>query len=78
MSHTILDACDPAFAHQVPELDPSAGPLLSRNVVLEPSSTSGTTVSMVDPRAIAPGDEFVEIAGAAAAEQQAAVDEMVG
>jgi uncharacterized protein (DUF302 family) len=70
----ILGACNPGFAHQALQLDPSASLVLPCNVVLEPSAEGGTVVSVVDPRALMPGDEFAEIAGAAAELLQAALD----
>ena len=76
--YKILGACNPEFAHRALELDASAGLLLPCNVVLEPSPTGGTTVSVVDPRALMPGAEFAEIAGAAADKLQAVVDELEG
>ncbi len=76
--YKILGACNPGFAHQALQLDSSAGLLLPCNVVLEPSSSGGTVVSIVDPRALMPGDDFAEVAGAAADELQAVVDELAG
>ena len=70
----ILGACNPGFAHQALQLDPSASLVLPCNVVLEPSAAGGTVVSVVDPRALMPGEEFAEIAGAAAELLQAALD----
>ncbi len=70
----ILGACNPGFAHQALQLDPSASLVLPCNVVLEPSAAGGTVVSVVDPRALMPGEEFAEIADAAAELLQAALD----
>lgn len=70
----ILGACNPGFAHQALQLDPSASLVLPCNVVLEPSDAGGTVVSVVDPRALMPGEEFAEVAGAAAGLLQAALD----
>ena len=70
----ILGACNPGFAHQALQLDPSASLVLPCNVVLEPSDAGGTVVSVVDPRALMPGEEFAEVAGAAAELLQAALD----
>lgn len=70
----ILGACNPGFAHQALQLDPSASLVLPCNVVLEPSDAGGTVVSVVDPRALMPGEEFAEMAGAAAELLQAALD----
>ncbi len=70
----ILGACNPGFAHRALQLDPSASLVLPCNVVLEPSEAGGTVVSVVDPRALMPGEEFAEMAGAAAELLQAALD----
>jgi uncharacterized protein (DUF302 family) len=70
----ILGACNPGFAHQALQLDTSASLVLPCNVVLEPSDAGGTVVSVVDPRALMPGEEFAEVAGAAAGLLQAALD----
>jgi uncharacterized protein (DUF302 family) len=72
----ILGACNPTFAHEALQLDPSASLVLPCNVVLEPSASGGTVVSVVDPRALMPGDEFEEIAGAAAELLRAALDQI--
>ena len=47
----ILGACNPTFAHQALELDPSSALVLPCNVVLEPGTDGGTRISVVDPRA---------------------------
>lgn len=70
----ILGACNPGFAHQALELDPSAALVLPCNVVLEPDASGGTRVSVVDPRELMPDPAFAELAGAAAAQLRAALD----
>jgi uncharacterized protein (DUF302 family) len=72
----ILGACNPGFAHRALQLDPTASLVLPCNVVLEPDGAGGTTVSVVDPRALMPGDEFAELAGEAAGLLQAALDQI--
>src|SRR5690625_2010448 len=70
----ILGACNPGFAHQALELDPSASLMMPCNVVLEPAPDGGTRVVAVDPRALMPGEEFAELAGGAAAAIKAALE----
>jgi len=70
----ILGACNPHLANQALELDPSASLLLPCNVVLEPAPGGGTRVAVVDPRELMPGDDFAELAGAAAARLTTAID----
>ena len=72
----ILGACNPNFAHQALELDPSAALLLPCNVILEPAAGGGTRVATVDPRELMPGDEFKELADAAAQRLTAAIDSL--
>lgn len=72
----ILGACNPTFAHQALEADPSTSLLLPCNVVLEPGADGGTHISVVDPRELMPGDDFAELAGAAAAKLVAALDSL--
>lgn len=74
----ILGACNPGFAHRALQLDPSASLVLPCNVVLEPAADGGTRVSVVDPRALMPGDEFAALAGEAADQLQAALDQLAG
>jgi uncharacterized protein (DUF302 family) len=68
----ILGACNPHFAHQALELDPSASLLLPCNVVLE-AVDQGTRVSVVDPRQLMSGPDFEALAGDAADRLRAAV-----
>lgn len=72
----ILGACNPTFAHRALQLDPSASLVLPCNVVLEPGEQGGTSVSVVDPRSLMPGQEFAQIAGEAADLLQAALDQI--
>ena len=51
--YLILGACNPLFADQVLEVEPSIGALLPCNVVLrEPRQGSGTIVEIIDPVAL--------------------------
>jgi uncharacterized protein (DUF302 family) len=61
----ILGACNPGFAHQALELDPTVALVLPCNVVLESEGT-GTRVSVVDPRELMPEPLFAALAGEAA------------
>lgn len=70
----ILGACNPSFAHQALQLDPSAALLLPCNVVLEPAADGATRISAVDPRELMSDPAFAEIAEAAAAKLTAALD----
>ena len=72
----ILGACNPSFANQALELDPSTALLLPCNVVLEPAAGGGTHVAAVDPRQLMPGAEFAELANAAAVRLIAAIDSL--
>lgn len=70
----ILGACNPNFAHQALQLDPSAALVLPCNVVLEPDGSGGTRISVVDPRDLMPDPAFAEFASAAADQLTAALD----
>lgn len=61
----ILGACNPNFAHQALQVDPSVALLLPCNVVLEPDGT-GTRVAVVDPRELMPDPAFAQLAAEAA------------
>ena len=61
----ILGACNPNFAHQALQIDPSVALLLPCNVVLEPDGT-GTRIAVIDPRALMTDPEFAQIATEAA------------
>ena len=69
----ILGACNPGFAKQALELDPSWALLLPCNVVLR-DVDDGTLVSIADPRALMDAPEFEELADEAAGRLQAAID----
>ena len=70
----ILGACNPTFAHQALELDPSSALVLPCNVVLEPGADGGTHISAVDPRELMADPAFAELANSAAAKLTAALD----
>jgi uncharacterized protein (DUF302 family) len=70
----ILGACNPNFAHQALQMDPSVALMLPCNVVLDAVSDSRTKVSIADPRAMMPAGEFADLASEAAAQLSAAVD----
>jgi uncharacterized protein (DUF302 family) len=63
----ILGACNPTFANQALELDPSSALVLPCNVVLEPSGDGGTRISAVDPRELLPDPALAELVNDAAA-----------
>jgi uncharacterized protein (DUF302 family) len=69
----ILGACNPSFAHQALELDPSSAPVLPCNVVLEPGTDGNTRISVIDPRELMPDPAFAELANAAATKPTAAL-----
>ncbi|MDA8057810.1 MAG: DUF302 domain-containing protein [Actinomycetota bacterium] len=60
----ILGACNPNFAHQALQQDPTVAMLLPCNVVLE-EVDGGTRVSMADPRQLMPDPGFAELAAEA-------------
>jgi len=61
----ILGACNPQFAHQALEIDPSVALVLPCNVVLEATAT-GTRISVIDPRELMPDAAFASLAANAA------------
>ncbi len=69
----ILGACNPAFANQALELDPSVSVLLPCNVVVE-KVDDGTKVSAVDPLELMSDPAFIELATEVAQRLRAAVD----
>ena len=69
----ILGACNPTFAHQALELDPSSALVLPCNVVLQPATDGGTRISIVDPRELMPDPAFAELADTAATRLTAAL-----
>ena len=70
----ILGACNPGFAYEALQLDPSSALVLPCNVVLEPAGEGQTRISIVDPRDLVPEPSFAELAGTAAAQLTAALD----
>jgi len=70
----ILGACNPTFAHQALELDPSVALMLPCNVVLDAVSATSTKVSIADPRQMMPAGDFAPLAEEAAVKLSAAVD----
>ncbi len=68
----ILGACNPQFAHQALQIDPSVALLLPCNVVLETTAT-GTRISVVDPRELMTGPAFASLASQAADQLTAAL-----
>jgi len=68
----ILGACNPQFAHDALQIDPSVALVLPCNVVLE-STDSGTRISVVDPRQLMPDDAFALLASRAADQLTAAL-----
>lgn len=60
----ILGACNPTFAHQALEIDPSVSLMLPCNVVLEPAAGGGTRIAVADPRDLMPGAAVAEDAAA--------------
>jgi uncharacterized protein (DUF302 family) len=73
----ILGACNPRFAHQALQIDPSVALLLPCNVVLE-ATASGTRVSVVDPRELMPEPAFASLAAQAADQLTAALAALGG
>lgn len=69
----ILGACNPHFAQQALEIDPSVSLVLPCNVVLETTS-DGTRVAIVDPRALMDDPAFSSLAEEAAKRLQSVVD----
>jgi uncharacterized protein (DUF302 family) len=69
----ILGACNPTFANQALELDPSSSLVLPCNVVLEPGADGADAGTAVDPRELMPAPEFAELANSAAAKLTAAL-----
>jgi uncharacterized protein (DUF302 family) len=69
----ILGACNPQFAHQALQIDPSVALLLPCNVVLETTATGTTRISVVDPRELMTGPAFASLAAQAADQLTAAL-----
>lgn len=72
----VLGACNPNFAHQALELDPSVALVLPCNVALSPSADGGTHVKIVDPSDLVPDETFAELAANATKQLQAALDKL--
>ena len=68
----ILGACNPHFAHQALQIDPSVALLLPCNVVLE-TTAAGTRISVVDPRELMKEPAFASLAAQAADQLTAAL-----
>lgn len=79
--YLILGACNPRFADQALEIEPSIGTLLPCNVVLRASGPeSGTTVEIIDPvaaLAIAGSGDVAPIAAEAAERLRRVLDAAV-
>jgi uncharacterized protein (DUF302 family) len=73
----ILGACNPNFAHQALQQDPTVAMLLPCNVVLE-EVDGGTRVSIADPRQLMPDPAFAELATEAADRLVAALATVTG
>jgi len=69
----ILGACNPTFAHQALEIDPSVSLLLPCNVVVEPDPQGGSHVAIADPRELMDDPRFAELADGAAERLQRAI-----
>src|SRR6266545_1291500 len=69
----ILGACNPHFAQRALEIDPSVSLVLPCNVVLETTS-DGTRVAIVDPRALIDDPAFSSLAEEAAGRLQSVVE----
>ncbi len=69
----ILGACNPHFAHEALQLDPSVALLLPCNVVLE-TTMAGTRISVVDPRELMKEPAFASLAAQAADRLTAALE----
>jgi uncharacterized protein (DUF302 family) len=68
----ILGACNPHFAHEALEIDPTVSLLLPCNVVVE-AVEDGTKISAIDPLELMHGPQFADIAAEAAGKLRAAV-----
>ncbi|GAC1376453.1 MAG: DUF302 domain-containing protein [Acidimicrobiales bacterium] len=71
----ILGACNPHLADQALTIDPTVSLLLPCNIVLE-AVNGGTRVAAADPRELMSDPSFAELAEAAAAQLQTAVDQL--
>ena len=68
----ILGACNPHFAHEALEIDPTVSLLLPCNVVVE-AVEDGTKISAIDPLELMHGPQFADVAVEAAGKLRAAV-----
>jgi uncharacterized protein (DUF302 family) len=74
----ILGACNPTFAYEALELDPTSALVLPCNVVLEPAAGGGTRIRAVDPRQLMPEPAFADLAERAASQLTAALQAVGG
>ncbi|GAC1530429.1 MAG: DUF302 domain-containing protein [Acidimicrobiales bacterium] len=71
----ILGACNPHLADRALDIDPTVSLLLPCNIVLE-SVEGGTRVAAADPRDLMSDPAFEKLAADAAAQLQAAIDQL--
>jgi uncharacterized protein (DUF302 family) len=69
----ILGACNPHFAHQALQVDPSVGLVLPCNVVLE-ATDGGTRVAVIDPRGLMDAPALADLANDAADRLRTVID----
>lgn len=69
----ILGACNPGFAQQALDLDPTVSLLLPCNVVVE-TVDGGTKISAVDPLELMADPRFSELGGEVSTRLRAAID----
>lgn len=69
----ILGACNPSFAHQALQAEPSVSLMLPCNVVLE-AADGGTRVAVVDPRTMLDAPVLADLAHDAADRLRAVID----
>ncbi len=73
----ILGACNPYFAHEALQIDPSVALVLPCNVVLEPAG-SGTRIAVIDPRELMTDPAFASLATQAAGQLTTALASLGG
>ncbi len=73
----IIGTCSPAFAQKALEIDPSIALLLPCNAVVQPDGL-GTSVSVIDPRALITDARFTDLAAEAADRLTAALAALGG
>jgi uncharacterized protein (DUF302 family) len=71
----ILGSCNPHFAHEALEIDPSVALLLPCNVVLE-TVAGGTRITAADPRELMTDPAFASLASRAAGHLAAALAQL--